>query len=61
MAKQLKITWSKSSIGYPETQRLTVRSLGLRKLQQTVIKEDSPQLRGQLNKISHLLTVEEID
>lgn len=61
MAKQLKITWSKSSIGYPETQRLTVRSLGLRKLQHTVIKEDSPQLRGQLNKISHLVTVEEID
>lgn len=61
MAKQLKITWSKSSIGYPETQRLTVRSLGLRKLQHTVIKEDSPQLRGQLNKVSHLVTVEEID
>jgi len=61
MAKQLKITWSKSTIGYPETQRRTIRSLGLHKLQQTVIKEDTPELRGQINKVSHLVTVEEID
>lgn len=61
MAKQLKITWSKSTIGYPETQRLTIRSLGLRKLQHSVVKEDTPELRGQLNKVSHLVTVEEID
>lgn len=61
MAKQLKITWSKSTIGYPETQRLTIRSLGLHKLQQTVIKADTPELRGQINKVSHLVTVEEID
>jgi large subunit ribosomal protein L30 len=61
MAKQLKITWSKSTIGCPETQRRTIRSLGLRKLQHTVIKEDTPQLRGQLQKVGHLITVEEID
>ena len=61
MAKQLKITWSKSTIGCPETQRRTIRSLGLRKLQHTVIKEDTPELRGQLSKVSHLVTVEEID
>jgi large subunit ribosomal protein L30 len=61
MAKQLKITWSKSTIGCPETQRRTIRSLGLRKLQHTVIKEDTPQLRGQLKKVGHLITVEEID
>lgn len=61
MAKQLKITWSKSTIGQPETQRRTIRSLGLHKLQQSVIKEDTPELRGQLNKVSHLVTVEEID
>lgn len=42
MAKQLKITWSKSTIGCPETQRRTIQSLGLRKLQHTVIKEDTP-------------------
>ena len=61
MAKQLKITWSKSTIGCTETQRRTIRSLGLRKLQHTVIKEDTPELRGQLKKVGHLITVEEID
>ena len=61
MAKQLKITWSKSTIGCPETQRRTIRSLGLRKLQHTVIKEDTPELRGQLKKVGDLITVEEID
>lgn len=61
MAKQLKITWTKSFIGFPETQRATVKSLGLSKLQHSVIKEDCAQIRGQINKIQHLLTVEEID
>ncbi|MDR1616521.1 MAG: 50S ribosomal protein L30 [Syntrophomonadaceae bacterium] len=61
MAKQLKITWTKSFIGYPSTQRATIKSLGLRKLNQTVIREDSAQLRGQINKVNHLLTVEEMD
>ncbi len=61
MAKQLKITWYKSFIGYPQTQRLTIKSLGLRKLNQTVIKEDSEQLRGQIYKVRHLVTVEELD
>jgi len=61
MAKQLKITWTKSTMGQPETQRRTIRSLGLRKLHHTVIKEDTPQLRGQINKVKHLVTVEEID
>lgn len=61
MAKQIKITWTKSVIGCPETQRATLKSLGLRKLNQTLIKEDTPQLRGQINKVSHLLTVEELD
>ncbi|HWQ76394.1 MAG TPA: 50S ribosomal protein L30 [Syntrophomonas sp.] len=61
MAKQLKITWQKSFIGYPQTQRLTIKSLGLKKLYQSVIKEDSPQLRGQINKVKHLVCVEELD
>ncbi|MDD3024103.1 MAG: 50S ribosomal protein L30 [Syntrophomonadaceae bacterium] len=61
MEKQLKITWTKSFIGFPETQRATIKSLGLRKLQQSVIKEDCAQIRGQINKVKHLLTVEEID
>ncbi|HWP97416.1 MAG TPA: 50S ribosomal protein L30 [Syntrophomonadaceae bacterium] len=61
VAKQIKITWSKSFIGYPQTQRATIKSLGLKKLNQTVTKDDSPELRGQINKVSHLLTVEELD
>lgn len=61
MAKQLKITWIKSCIGCPETQRATIKSLGLGKMQQTVIKEDCPQIRGQINKVKHLVAVEEID
>ena len=61
MSKQLTITWTKSFIGYPETQRKTIKSLGLRKLNQSVIKEDSQQLRGQINKISHLVAIEEVE
>lgn len=61
MAKNLKITWTRSYIGCPETQRRTIRSLGLKKLQQSVVKEDCAQLRGQINKVQHLLLVEEVD
>ena len=46
MAKQLKITWIKSFIGYPQTQRLTIKSLGFRKLNQVVIKEDVRTIQG---------------
>ncbi|NLW90602.1 MAG: 50S ribosomal protein L30 [Syntrophomonadaceae bacterium] len=60
MAKQLKITWTKSFIGFPKTQRATIKSLGLTKLQQSVIKNDCPEIRGEINKIKHLISVEEI-
>lgn len=60
MANMIKITWTKSFIGCPETQRLTIKSLGLRKLNQSVIREDSPELRGQINKVQHLVSVEEV-
>lgn len=58
MAK-LKITLVRSLIGRPEDQRVTVRTLGLTKLNHMVIKEDTPQVRGMINKVSHLLKVEE--
>lgn len=61
MAKRVAITWTKSNIGYPETQKKTIKSLGLSKLNQTVVKEDSAQLRGQINKVQHLLRVVELD
>ncbi|WP_054697828.1 50S ribosomal protein L30 [Syntrophomonas palmitatica] len=60
MAKQLKITWTKSFIACPQTQRDTIKSLGLRKLHQSVIKDDCPEIRGQVNKVIHLVQVEEI-
>jgi len=56
----LKITWEKSTIGHEKSQRATIKSLGLKKLNQTVIKEDTPQIRGMINKVHHLVTVEEL-
>ncbi|TYO93828.1 50S ribosomal protein L30 [Desulfallas thermosapovorans] len=59
MAK-LKITLVRSVIGRPETQRKTVRALGLKKTNSFVIQEDTPQIRGAISKVSHLLKVEEV-
>jgi large subunit ribosomal protein L30 len=50
----------KSTIGYAQDQRETIRSLGLRKLQQEVVREDTPTTRGMIRKVRHLLKVEEI-
>lgn len=58
MAK-LKITLVRSLIGRTEDQRVTVRTLGLTKTNSSVVKEDTPQIRGMVNKVSHLLKVEE--
>jgi len=55
----LKITYKKSAIGYPEDQKRTIRSLGFRKLNQTVVQEDNPSIRGMINKVRHLVVVEE--
>ena len=59
MAK-LNVKWKKSTIGQSATQRATIESLGLRKLNQEVIHEDSPTIRGMLLKVRHLVEVEEI-
>lgn len=58
MAK-LKITLVKSIIGTPETQRATVKALGLKKTNSFVEQEDNPVIRGMVNKVAHLLKVEE--
>jgi large subunit ribosomal protein L30 len=58
MAK-LRIKWVKSSIGYPKDQKATIRALGLRKLQQTVVHDDQPSIRGMIRKVTHLVKVEE--
>ncbi len=57
--KMLKITLVKSAIGYSERHKATVRALGLRKLNQFVVQEDNPTIRGMLSKINHLVVVEE--
>jgi large subunit ribosomal protein L30 len=57
----LRIKLVKSPIGYSERQKATVRALGLRKMQQVVEKPDSPQIRGMLAKIPHLVMVEEVE
>jgi len=59
MAK-LKITLKKSVIGSNQTVRETVKSLGLKKTNDSVIQEDSPSVRGKISKLQHLLTVEEV-
>lgn len=61
MAKQLQITLKRSLIGRPEDQRATVRSLGLRKLHQTVVQQDNPAIRGMVTKVKHLVEVKEIE
>lgn len=54
----LRITWRKSAIGYRQSQKDTIRKLGLRRLNQTVEHEDSPAIRGMIDTVSHLITVE---
>jgi len=54
----LKITWVRSWIGYDKRQRDTITSLGLHRLNQTVEQPDNPQVRGQINKVKHMLQVE---
>ena len=60
MAK-LKITYTKSSIGYQKDQGRTIKALGLRKLNQTVEHEDTPAIRGMVHKVIHLVKVEEVE
>lgn len=55
----LKITLVRSPIGREKSQKATVQALGIQKLNQTVEKEDTPAIRGMINKISHLVEVEE--
>ncbi|MDH6595350.1 50S ribosomal protein L30 [Bacillus aerius] len=59
MANKLEITLKRSVIGRPEDQRVTVRTLGLKKTNQTVVLEDNAAIRGMINKVSHLVSVKE--
>jgi len=58
MAK-LRITWVKSGIGYAEVQKRTLKALGLKRLNQTVTHDDRSSIQGMINKVKHLVKVEE--
>jgi len=59
--KRLKIKLVKSFIGRPEKQRKVLRGMGLGKLNKTVFLEDTPGIRGMINKVSHMVSVEECE
>ena len=59
-SQRLRITLVRSPIGYRAEQRATVKSLGLRRMHQTVERPDTPIVRGQIFKVQHLLKVEEL-
>ena len=61
MARKLRITQTKSASGHRRDQELTVRALGIRRMQHTVEHNDTPQIRGMVFKIRHLVTVEELN
>jgi large subunit ribosomal protein L30 len=61
MTDRLRITYRKSSIGQKKNQKATIRALGLRKLHQTVEHDDNSVIRGMVNKVKHLVTVEEVE
>jgi large subunit ribosomal protein L30 len=58
--KKLKITMVKSYIGRPQKQRQILRGMGLGRLNKTVLLEDTPEIRGMINKVSHLVSMEEL-
>ncbi len=58
---QLKVTQVRSGIGGKRNQRQTLRSLGLKRLHDVVVKEDRPEIRGMVATVPHLVDVEEVD
>ncbi|MCX5847471.1 MAG: 50S ribosomal protein L30 [Deltaproteobacteria bacterium] len=61
MEKKLKITLVKSYIGRPQKQRQVLRGMGLGKLNRTVLLKDTPEIRGMVSKVSHLVFMEEVE
>ena len=58
---RLKVTQIKSGIGGKQNQRDTLRSLGLKRISDTVVQEDRPEIRGMVQTVTHLVTVEEVE
>lgn len=61
MSGRIKVTQKKSSIGGNNSQRESLRSLGLKRIGDSVVKEDRPEIRGMVAKVTHLVTVEEVE
>lgn len=59
MQKIVRIKWVRSAIGRPYRQKRTIRALGFKRLNQEITKELTPQIQGMINKVSHLVKVEE--
>jgi large subunit ribosomal protein L30 len=59
--KKLRVEYVKSMLGYPESQKGTIRALGFRRLGDVVEVQDNDVMRGMLRKVEHLVEVEEID
>jgi len=58
---RIKVSQTRSGIGGKQNQRDTLRSLGLRRVGDVAVKEDRPEIRGMLQTVAHLVTVEEVD
>ncbi|MDP9118080.1 MAG: 50S ribosomal protein L30 [Actinomycetota bacterium] len=58
---RLKITQTKSGIGNKQNQRETLRSLGLKRIRDVVVKQDRPEIRGMVATVTHLVSVEEVE
>lgn len=58
---RLKVTQVRSAIGGTRDQRATLRTLGLRRINDTAVREDRPEVRGMIRAVTHLVTVEEVD
>ena len=56
---RLEVTYRKSAIGYRQSQKDTLRKLGLKKLHQSVVHDDTPAIRGMIHKVQHLVEVRE--
>ncbi|MBP8980279.1 MAG: 50S ribosomal protein L30 [Syntrophobacterales bacterium] len=61
MGRKLKITLIRSYIGRPEKHRKILRGMGLMKMNKTVILADTPEIRGMVNKVCHLVSMEEVE
>jgi large subunit ribosomal protein L30 len=61
MTKKLKVTQRRSVIDRPKDQKVTVRRLGLHRIRDSVVKDDTPDVRGMISKVQHMVEVEEVD